>query len=125
MLEVTQELLEKVDPLLDADDSEAAGKLLVDADPTSLRALLIHILRDRGPAVADQVGEAYLREQKAARVCRQPPETQSPRKHSPRRAASVSSAEAHRREVPALAFLQFQRLFQVDSTEKMTTLRQY
>ena len=65
MLEVTQELLEKVDPLLDADDSEAAGKLLVDADPTSLRALLIHILRDRGPVVADQVGEAYLREQKA------------------------------------------------------------
>ncbi len=64
MLEVTQELLEKVDPLLDADDSEAAGKLLVDADPTSLRALLIHILRDRGPVVADQVGEAYLREQK-------------------------------------------------------------
>ncbi len=65
MLEVTQELLEQVDPLLDADDAEAAGKLLVDTDPTSLRALLIHILRDRGPAVADLVGEAYLREQEA------------------------------------------------------------
>lgn len=64
MLEVTQEILEKVDPLLDAGDSEAAGKLLVDADPTSLRALLIHILRERGATVADAVGTAYLREQK-------------------------------------------------------------
>lgn len=65
MLEVTQELLEKVDPLLDADDPEAAGTLLLDADPTSLRALLIHILRDRGPQIADKVGEAYLRAQEA------------------------------------------------------------
>jgi len=65
VLEATQEILEKVDPLLDADESEAAGKLLADADPTSLRALLFHILRERGTTVADAVGEAYLRERKA------------------------------------------------------------
>lgn len=62
MLEVTQELLEKIDRLLDADNPETAGKLLVDADPTSLRALLIHILRERGTLVADAVGTAYLHE---------------------------------------------------------------
>lgn len=65
MLEVTQELLEQVDPLLDANDPEAAATLLLGADPTSLRALFIHILRDRGATVADLVGEAYLREQEA------------------------------------------------------------
>lgn len=65
MLEITQEILEKVDPLLDADEPEAAGKLLLEADPTSLRALLIHILRNRGTAVADAVGAAYLQESKA------------------------------------------------------------
>jgi hypothetical protein len=65
MLEITQEILKKVDPLLDAGDTESAGKLLVDVDPTSLRALLIHILRERGTAIADAVGEAYLREHAA------------------------------------------------------------
>ena len=62
MLEITQEILMHVDPMLDAGDTESAGKLLVDVDSTSLRALLIHILRERGTAVADAVGEAYLRE---------------------------------------------------------------
>lgn len=62
MLEVTQEILEKVDPLLDAGDAETAGKLLVEVDVTSLRALVIHILRERGTAIADAVGRAYLRE---------------------------------------------------------------
>jgi len=62
MLEITQEILKHVDPMLDGKDTESAGKLLVDVDATTLRALLIHILRDRGTAVADAVGEAYLRE---------------------------------------------------------------
>ena len=65
MLEITQEILEKVDPLLDAGDEESAGKLLVHVDQTSLRAVLIHILRDRGSEVADTVGAAYLRELEA------------------------------------------------------------
>lgn len=65
MLEITQEILEKVDPLLDAGDVELAGKMLVEVDSTSLRALLIHILRERGAAVADAVGEVYLREHAA------------------------------------------------------------
>ncbi len=51
--------------MLDAGDTESAGKLLVDVDSTRLRALLIHILRDRGTAVADAVGETYLREHSA------------------------------------------------------------
>ena len=62
MLEYTQTILEQIDPLLDKGDTESAGKLLVDVDSTSLRGLLIHILRERGTAVADAVGEAYLRE---------------------------------------------------------------
>ena len=65
MLEITQEILDHVDPMLDGGDTESAGKLLVDVDSTTLRALLIHILRDRGTAVADAVGEAYLREHAA------------------------------------------------------------
>lgn len=65
MLEITQEILAKVDPLLDAGDPEAAGELLLDADPTSLRALLIHILRERGASAADAVGAAYLRERES------------------------------------------------------------
>jgi hypothetical protein len=62
MLEVTQEILTRIDPMLDAGDAESAGKLLVEVDATSLRALVIHILRERGTAVADAVGRAYLRE---------------------------------------------------------------
>lgn len=65
MLEVTQEILGKVDPLLDADDPESAGKLLMHVDQTSLRAVLIHILRERGSEIADAVGAAYLREHEA------------------------------------------------------------
>jgi hypothetical protein len=65
MLEVTQEILEKVDPLLDAGDAVSAGSLLVEMDPISLRALIIHILRERGAAVAEAVGEAYLRKNEA------------------------------------------------------------
>ncbi len=65
MLESTQEILEKIDPLLDDGDTESAGKLLVALDMTSLKALLIHILWDRGTSVADAVGKAYLHEQAA------------------------------------------------------------
>lgn len=65
MLEVTQEILEKIDPLLDAGDAESAGKLLVGVDQVSLRAVLIHILRERGSEVADLVGAVYLREHEA------------------------------------------------------------
>lgn len=61
MLESTQEILEKVDPLLDVRDTESAGNLLIPLDRTSLRALLIHVLRERGSAVADAVAAAYLR----------------------------------------------------------------
>ena len=66
MLEITQEILEKVDPLLDAGDTESAAKMLLGVDQTSLRAVLIHILRERGSKVADSVGEAYLSEREAA-----------------------------------------------------------
>ena len=62
MLEITQEILEKVDPLLDAGDTESAGKLLVVLDQTSLRALLIHVFRERGVAVAEAIAETYLSE---------------------------------------------------------------
>jgi len=65
MLEVTQEILEKIEPLLDDGDAESAGKLLVGVDQTSLRAVLIHILRERGGIIADLVGVAYLHEQEA------------------------------------------------------------
>jgi hypothetical protein len=60
MLENTQEVLEKVDPLLAEGDTESAGELLIPLDRTSLRALLIHVTRDRGSAVADAVAAAYL-----------------------------------------------------------------
>lgn len=60
MLEITQEILEKVDPLLDVGDVQSAGEMLVGLDPTSLRALVIHVLRERGAAVAEAVAEIYL-----------------------------------------------------------------
>jgi hypothetical protein len=65
MLEITQEILEKMDPLLDSGDAESAGKLLIEVDRTSLRAVLIHIVRERGSEVADAVGLSYLREHEA------------------------------------------------------------
>ena len=65
MLEVTQEILAKVDPLLDAGNAESAGRLLVHVDQSSLRAILIHILREHGSEVADTVGAAYLHELEA------------------------------------------------------------
>lgn len=61
MLEITQEILEKIDPLLDVGDTESAGKLLMPLDRTSLRALLIRVIRDRGAAVADKVAAAFVR----------------------------------------------------------------
>ena len=61
MLENTLETLAKVDPLLDAGDTESAGKLLLEVDQTSLCALIIHIIRERGVAVAEVVAAAYLR----------------------------------------------------------------
>ena len=60
MLEITQEILEQVDPLLDAGDTESAGKLLTVLDRTSLRALLIHVLRERGAEVAEAIAVTYL-----------------------------------------------------------------
>jgi hypothetical protein len=60
MLEITQEILEKVDPLLDVGDTESASKLLIELDRTSLRALLIHVLRERGAGVANAVAATYL-----------------------------------------------------------------
>jgi len=66
MLEITQEILEKIDPLLDAGDTESVGKMLVDVGHTSLRAVLLHILRERGGDVADAVGAVYLREHAAS-----------------------------------------------------------
>lgn len=62
MLELTQEILDEVDPLLDAGDAESAGKLLLVLDPTSLRALIIHVLRERGTTVAEAVAATYLDE---------------------------------------------------------------
>lgn len=60
MLEITQEILEQVDPLLDVGDTESAGKLLTVLDRTSLRALLIHVLRERGATVAEAIAVTYL-----------------------------------------------------------------
>jgi hypothetical protein len=60
MLEITQEILERVDPLLDAGDTESAGRLLTVLDRTSLRALMIHVLRERGTAVAEAIAMTYL-----------------------------------------------------------------
>ena len=60
MLEITQETLERVDPLLDAGDTDSAGRLLTVLDRISLRALLIHVLRERGTAVAEAVAATYL-----------------------------------------------------------------
>ena len=62
VLEITQEILENVAPLIDAGDTESAGKMLAGVDQTLLRAVLIHILREWGSEVADRVGVAYLRE---------------------------------------------------------------
>jgi hypothetical protein len=61
MLENTQRILEKVDPLLEVGDTESAGKLLATLDRTSLRASLIQVTRKRGAAVAEAVAKAYLR----------------------------------------------------------------
>ena len=65
MLEITQEIVEKIAPLLDGGDTDSAGKLLAGVDQTLLRAVLIHILREWGGEVADAVGVAYLREHEA------------------------------------------------------------
>jgi hypothetical protein len=61
MLEITQEILERIDPLLDDRDAESAGRLLTPLDQTSLSALLIHVLQERGTVVAEAVAAAYLR----------------------------------------------------------------
>jgi len=60
MLEITQDTLERVDPLLDAGDTESAGRLLTVLDRISLRALLIPVLREWGAAVAEAVAATYL-----------------------------------------------------------------
>ena len=62
MLEHTQEILEDLDPLLDSGDIQAAGKLLTQVDRTSLRAIFIHLVKERGGDLADEVGRAYLHE---------------------------------------------------------------
>ena len=61
MLEITQETLGKIDALLDVQDTEAVGELLLPLDRTSLRALLINVLRKRGAAAADAAAWSYLR----------------------------------------------------------------
>ncbi len=66
MLEHTQEILERIDPLIDVGDVESAGEILSQVDDTSLRAVLIHIIHERGSEVADTVGLAYLRHNQAA-----------------------------------------------------------
>ena len=67
MLEITQEILEEVDPLLDAGDTASAGRLLMVLDATYLRALLFHVLRERGTTVAEAVAATYLNETAARR----------------------------------------------------------
>lgn len=69
MLEITQQVLEEVDPLLDAGDTASAGRLLVVLDATSLRALLFHVLRERGTTVAEAVAATYLNETAERRQC--------------------------------------------------------
>jgi hypothetical protein len=60
MLEITQEILERVDPPPDAGDTESAGRLLTVLDRISLRALLIHVLRERSTAVAEAIAATCL-----------------------------------------------------------------
>ena len=62
MLEHTQEILEDLHPLLESGDIQAAGKLLTQVDPISLRAVFIHLVKECGGDLADEVGRAYLSE---------------------------------------------------------------
>ena len=62
MLEITQELLHRIAPLMDAGDTETAGKLLLTVDENSLRAILINVLHERGSQAADTLGMAYLKQ---------------------------------------------------------------
>jgi len=66
MLERTQEILEDMNALLESGDTQAAGKLLTQVDPISLRAVFIHLVKERGSDLADAVGRAYLREREEA-----------------------------------------------------------
>ena len=59
MLETTQGTLEKINPLLDSGDNDSVGTTLTVLDRISLRAFLIHILRERGVAVAERVAASY------------------------------------------------------------------
>ncbi len=66
MLEHTQEILEDLAPLLESGDTQAAGKLLTQVNRTSLRAVFIHLVKERGGDLADAVGRAYLHEREEA-----------------------------------------------------------
>jgi hypothetical protein len=56
ILEVTEEILEKVDPLLDAGETDLAGRLMIVLD----RILPIYFLRERGTAVAEAIAATCL-----------------------------------------------------------------
>jgi hypothetical protein len=51
-----EEILEKVDPLLDAGETDLAGRLLTVLD----RILRIYFLRERGTAVAEAIAATCL-----------------------------------------------------------------
>lgn len=67
MREVTQSVIERMEPLLATGDTEAAAALLFELqDSTALRAVIIHTLRAHGKDLAEAVATAYLNSREAA-----------------------------------------------------------
>lgn len=67
MRELTQSVIERMEPLLAAGDTDAAASLLLELqDTTALRAVIIHTLRAHGKEVAEAVATAYLNSREAA-----------------------------------------------------------
>ncbi len=67
MRELTQSVIERMEPLLAAGDTETAAALLLELqDSTALRAVIIHTLRTYGKDVAEAVATAFLNNRQAA-----------------------------------------------------------
>jgi hypothetical protein len=67
MRELTQSVIERMEPLLAAGDTETAAALLLELqDSTALRAVIIHTLRAYGKDVAEAVATAFLNNRQAA-----------------------------------------------------------
>lgn len=67
MRELTQSVIERMEPFLATGDTESAAALLLELqDSTALRAVIIHTLRTHGKDVAEAVATAYLNTREAA-----------------------------------------------------------